>query len=169
MSITIVAGTLLVLFFGSSIWTRAGGDPDNLPPFFRDTWGGPATGGDDDFAEWRSNGKGLNLVVTNHLTEDWFDFFQKAFLDWNACPALELRARVSEVIEPDCVPQKGTMKVCNSAYGRTGWTGLNEVYFEGGYITSSVAKMNESYLKTAPDAEKQYVMCHELGSPKGLV
>ena len=50
------------------------------------------------------------------------------------------------------------MKVCNDAYGFTGWTGLNEVYFTGGNdrISASVAKMNESYLSGKSGAEKQY-------------
>lgn len=62
------------------------------------------------------------------------------------------------------------MKVCNKKYGRTGWTGLNEVYFEGAFIAASVAKMNESYLKASgtSKAEKLFVMCHEIGHGFGL-
>ena len=45
---------------------------------------------------------------------------------------------------------------------------LNELLFENGWIVSSVAMMNENYLRNARDAERQYVMCHELGHAWGL-
>lgn len=45
---------------------------------------------------------------------------------------------------------------------------LNELLFENQWIVSSVAMMNENYLRNARDTERQYVMCHELGHAWGL-
>lgn len=157
MAIIIGSAAVLVVLFGSSIWTRLGGDPNDLPPYFDQDWGkgdGSATG---DFSQWRNNKKGLNLKIRNALSSDWDVFFVKAVSDWNAAPSLALTTEdVAE--EPGCANVRGLMKVCNDFYGKTGWTGLNEVYFEGTMIAASVAKMNEDYLSASgtSTAEKQY-------------
>lgn len=58
--------------------------------------------------------------------------------------------------------------MCNANYGDTGWIGLNEVELQNGYITASVAKMNEYYLRNADFEKRKYTMCHELGHGFGL-
>lgn len=171
MCTILVGGALLVLFYGSSIWEGVGGDPYDLPPFFQDTWNDNIGNGTSvgSFSRWRNSGGGLHLTLVNSLTSDWYDYFDTAVRDWNACPALHLA--VSTIApDPECSAMNGKMKVCNAEYGLTSWTGLNEVYFEGNgaYIVSSVAKMNESYLKRSSIGERQYVMCHEIGHGFGL-
>jgi len=159
-------GVVLVLFYGPNIWSKvSGGDP-----FFRDNWdpgdGNYTVGG---FSRWHGREDGLELTLINALTSDWHKIFDKAVSDWNECPALDLSVQTSSP-EKTCSAVDGEMKVCNDFYGFTQWTGLNEVYFEGDgkYIISSVAKMNESYLKEASREERQYVMCHEIGHGFGL-
>jgi len=167
----VAGGIILILYYGSSIWQTVGGDPADLPPFFQDNWGDDIGNGTSvgTFSRWHNRGNGLHLTIVNGLTSDWYRYFTTAVDDWNACPALDLD---TETIEPDdrCQPITGQMKVCNAAYGLTAWTGLNEVYFEGNgaYIVSSVAKMNESYLRRSSSEEKQFVMCHEIGHGFGL-
>eukprot|EP00559_Dactyliosolen_fragilissimus_P005866 CAMPEP_0184859746 /NCGR_PEP_ID=MMETSP0580-20130426/4739_1 /TAXON_ID=1118495 /ORGANISM="Dactyliosolen fragilissimus" /LENGTH=500 /DNA_ID=CAMNT_0027356561 /DNA_START=34 /DNA_END=1533 /DNA_ORIENTATION=+ len=163
----LTGGVLTILLYAPSIWTRAGGDPNDLPPFFRDTWQPPSGGG--QFSQWQNGGKGgLELTIINALTPEWHDHYEASFHDWNEAPALSLTSQLASTPDPDCAPVRGAMKVCNKKYGRTGWTGLNEVYSEGAYITSSVAKMNESYLENSTGAERRYVMCHEMGHGFGL-
>jgi len=157
MALIIGCAALLVVFFGSSIWKRLGGDPNDLPPYFDQDWGkgdGSATG---DFSQWRNNKKGLNLKIRNSLSSDWDVYFVKAVSDWNAAPSLALTTE-DTAEDPECEEVRGLMKVCNDFYGKTGWTGLNEVYFEGNLIAASVAKMNEDYLSASgtSTAEKQY-------------
>jgi hypothetical protein len=68
-----------------------------------------------------------------------------------------------------CNHLRGKTRVCNDEFGDTGWFGLNEaIYYEYGdgkenTIVSSVAKINESYLREASDSQKQYVV--RLGTP----
>ena len=161
-----MGGSALVFYFGDSIWDKIGGNSDILPPFFQDKWG--TDDNPEAFSEWKNKGKGLELDIRNALTKDWFDYFDEAFDDWNQSPSLSLSKEVADKPDPDCSPIRGIMTVCNKNYGNTQWTGLNEVYYENGVIVSSVAKMNEFYLSGAGNAEKQYVMCHEIGHGFGL-
>jgi len=170
--LSIIAGAImLILYYGSNIWEQIGGDPSDLPPFFQDKWDDDIGNGTSvgTFSRWHNRGEGLQLTLVNALTSDWYTYFDSAVIDWNGCPALDLS---TTTIEPDqsCQAISGKMKVCNAEYGFTSWTGLNEVYFEGsgGFIVSSVAKMNESYLRRSSREEKQYVMCHEMGHGFGL-
>lgn len=162
----LLGGSALVFFFGDSIWDKMGGNSDYLPPFFQDKWGS----GDDpeSFSEWKNKGKGLELEIQNALTNDWFDYFEEAYDDWNQSPSLSLSKKMAYKPDPNCDPIRGIMTVCNNDYGKTEWTGLNEVYYENGVIVSSVAKMNEYYLSGAGNSERQYVMCHEIGHGFGL-
>mmetsp|Transcript_6050 Transcript_6050/g.11469 ORF Transcript_6050/g.11469 Transcript_6050/m.11469 type:complete len:440 (-) Transcript_6050:2372-3691(-) len=169
----VILGTAAVLLvvFGSSIWSRLGGDPNDMPPFFRNDGG---TGDENSsstgqFSQWRNKKQGLTLTIRNSLSSDWDTYFVKAVNDWNMAPALQLSMQ-DAAEDPDCSSVRGILKVCNGFYGRTGWTGLNEIYFEGSNIAASVAKMNESYLSASGTrtSERQYVMCHEIGHGFGL-
>jgi len=171
MCAVLAGGALLVLFYGPSIWEGIGGDPNDLPDFFQDNWDDNIGNGTSvgDFSRWQNKGNGLRLTLVNALTPDWDVYFNEAVSDWDKSPALHLSTTTMDP-ESECVPISGKMKVCNAEYGLTSWTGLNEVYFEGrgSFIVSSVAKMNESYLKRSSAGEHQYVMCHELGHGFGL-
>ena len=168
LSVIVASAVIVVTVFGSSIWKKTGID-DNLPPFLTNDWGG--THSQKDFSRWKSSGEGLTLDIQNALTNDWNSYFNTAVKDWdNGTPdALALTITYASAPDPKCSPVRGIMKVCNNWYGKSGWTGLNEVYYdENGYITYSIAKMNEDYLNGGTDGEKQYVMCHELGHGFGL-
>lgn len=168
MAIIVGGAALCIVFFGSSIWQKLGGDVEDLPPFFQDPWDdNDSNGPSGEFSQWKNKGEGLELEIRNSLSTDWDSYFIEAVRDWNESPALSLTTKNID-IDPDCTSVQGIMKVCNNYYGKTGWTGLNEVYFTGSYIAASVAKMNESYLNGKGNAEKQYVMCHELGHGFGL-
>jgi hypothetical protein len=170
MAVIVGSAAVIIIFFGDSIWSRIKqGSSDDMPPYFESDWGkgdGSATG---SFSQWKNKNKGLTLKIRNSLSSDWNEYFVQAVSDWNAAPALDLSTEDSAE-DPDCVRARGIMKVCNAAYGKLGWTGLNEVYYEGSFIAASVAKMNESYLgeRGTSTAEKQYVMCHEIGHGFGL-
>ena len=177
IAIIVGGAAICIVIFGSVVWDKLGGEDDNTklrgedddsPPFF-DPWDKDDTDNNstDEFSQWRNKGKGLTLEIRNSLSSDWDPFFIQAVNDWNEAPALSLTTENID-IDPECTSVQGIMKVCNDYYGKTGWTGLNEVYFSGSYIAASVAKMNESYLHGKHDAEKQYVMCHELGHGFGL-
>lgn len=116
-------------------------------------------------------GSGLQLKILNALDSDWHSFFDEAVADWeNGSP--DVLTLSTEIVEPDseCQPVRGVMKVCNGNYGRNEWRGLNTaVVSAGGYITSSIAQMNEYYLSRESRARKLYTMCHEIGHGKYLM
>lgn len=156
----VILGTAAVLLvvFGSSIWNRLGGNGNDMPPFFSNGGGtGDESSSPGEFSQWKNNKNGLKLTVRNALSSDWDTYFVKAVSEWNAAPALQLSTQ-DAAEDPSCSSVRGILKVCNDFYGKTGWTGLNEIYFEGSYIAASVAKMNESYLSSSgtSTAEKQY-------------
>ena len=170
-------GVVLFVVFGI-VYRSAGGDVEALPPWFRDAWdtqtgweGDYGQGANaSDFQRWKigKNKKGLKLTLINGLSENWHDHFYQAIEDWNEAGALDL-STVMDNEGPPCEKHtRGMVKTCNGDYGNTDWTGLNELLFENGWIVSSVAMMNENYLRNARDVERQYVMCHELGHAWGL-
>jgi hypothetical protein len=135
---------------------------------FSDDWG-------LDDVQWSNGGRGLRLTITNSLADDWDRFFDESVSDWNAAPSLSLSTNTAKFGDDRCSHINDVMRVCNGEYGRNvGWQGLNEVLFYEDttlgkkIIVSSVAIMNDSYLRRKSDAQKLYVMCHELGHGFGL-
>ena len=101
----------------------------------------------------RDNG-GLTLTLVNSLTEDWQMEYEQAVADWSESDALTLTTEILAVDsawsnERKCTRQKGKMVVCNGNFGDSGWVGINENEISGSRIISSVAKMNEYYLRNA--------------------
>ena len=87
LAIIVGGAAICIVLFGSNIWEGLGGNADDLPPFFQDTW--PESGGTGEFSRWRENNKGLELLIQNSLTSDWDAYFVQAVADWNkAAPAL---------------------------------------------------------------------------------
>jgi hypothetical protein len=122
--------------------------------------------------KWQvDNGQsGLRLEVLNGLTDDWQGIFDEVLSDWeNGEPdALDLSVQLDE-IDQTCEPVRSKLKVCNGDYGDTGWRGINEVLISGdGFIISSIAKMNDYYLKGSSDVLRRYTMCHQMGHGFGL-
>jgi hypothetical protein len=107
--------------------------------------------------------------MVNALDDTWQDEFKLAIDDWeNGTPdPLTLTVTRGEV-DYVCTQQDGVQKVCSGNYGDTGWLGINEILKIREEIQSSVAKMNEYYLRNADNPKRQYTMCHEIGHGFGL-
>eukprot|EP00588_Corethron_pennatum_P009711 CAMPEP_0194272752 /NCGR_PEP_ID=MMETSP0169-20130528/6229_1 /TAXON_ID=218684 /ORGANISM="Corethron pennatum, Strain L29A3" /LENGTH=518 /DNA_ID=CAMNT_0039015491 /DNA_START=178 /DNA_END=1734 /DNA_ORIENTATION=- len=166
--------------------------PDFLDGVILGKGEGPTAGED---IGWKPNGRrgvGLVLTVANACSSDWDEHFSEAVSEWDRLgEKLEMYGNV-DILEltkkevgrdVECSQSPGLLKVCNGNYGDTGWKGINEVRIQGGYISSSVAKMNEFYLgdengeglgvsafetKKKLMNERRYTMCHELGHGLGL-
>lgn len=127
--------------------------------------------GDNSTNAWPSSGNGgLQLELLNALDDTWQNEFAAAVLDWEEGDPDTLTLTVKEgEVDNACTAKDGLMKVCNGNYGDTGWLGINEMLISGGStIDSSVAKMNEYYLRNADNDKRQYTMCHEIGHGFGL-
>jgi hypothetical protein len=90
--------------------------------------------------------------------------------DWNDSTVLALTSQVGDEgqgTRKRCAAPSGQVRVCNAAYGFNGWLGLAQIWvWSDGHIAQGVAKMNDSYAMR--EAEKQYVMCQEIGHTFGL-
>ncbi|KAL3805298.1 hypothetical protein HJC23_009005 [Cyclotella cryptica] len=128
--------------------------------------------GDNTTYVWKSdfiepNNGGLHLTLLNALDDTWQQEFEDAIADWEQSPALTLDPQ-RVAVDYDCNRVDGVMVVCNANFGETGWVGINENEIVGGVIYSSVAKMNEYYLRNAEYDHRRYTMCHEVGHGFGL-
>lgn len=127
---------------------------------------------DNSTNSWPTSGTGgLDLEILNALDDTWQSEFNLAIDDWeNGNPdALTLTVSQGEV-DYTCSKVDGLQKVCSGNFGDTGWLGINVIMklTSNGEIQSSVAKMNEYYLRNAENAKRQYTMCHEIGHGFGL-
>ena len=141
-----------------------GGLSDDL---FAELHGGDPMLGDNTTLSWedtfvqKDNG-GLHLTLQNALDDTWQTEFEQAVADWKESDALQLTTeRVA--VDYNCGMVDGVMVVCNANFGATGWVGINENSIMRGVIVSSVAKMNEYYLRNAEFDHRRFTMCHEIG------
>lgn len=72
----------------------------------------------------------------------------------------------------NCKPVIDRIEVCSSAYGRTGWLGVAQIWLSNGHITQAITKLNDTYFKAGSQydtpAWRSLVMCQELGHDYGL-
>ena len=165
--VIIVAAVLGLVFaftgFGGGSTISGGSNPveENGDPFKGIT--------PSDANRWSNVGKGLTLEILNALDSQWDANFDLAVSQWDSgTPDALTLSSIKVAVDRDCTPVQGKIKVCNGDYGQTPWRGINQVLLTNGYITSSVAKLNEFYLATADAAQRQYTMCHEMGHGFGL-
>ena len=160
ISSALLAG--LAFHVWGNVGRTGGGTSTASDPIFEDEW-------EIENLQWVNEGKGLQLTIRNSLSDNYDKHFDKAVEDWNAAPSLSLMpVNSNKVVASNCFRVDGIIRACNGEYGDTQWLGLNEaLYYDGGdgnnYIVSSLVKINDTYLKDASDAKKQYVMCHEMG------
>jgi hypothetical protein len=134
---------------------------------FGDLFGGDPMLGDNTTFVWDKDHVdgdtgGLRLTLMNALDDTWQSEFDLAVSDWMESDALRLTTeRVA--VDYNCGGVDGVMVVCNANFGATGWVGINENSIVNGNIVSSVAKMNEYYLRNAEFDHRRFTMCHEIG------
>jgi len=121
---------------------------------------------------WNNNGNGLELEILNACNEEYQQYVQSAVANWEmGYPIDSLTLPTSSIpYESVCTSVPGKLKICNGDYGDTRWRGLNEVLLRGrgNTIFSSVAKLNEFYLRHEGYSQRLYTACHELGHGFGL-
>ena len=133
------------------------------------------SGGDNETLVWdfgANSRNGLILTLKNNLDETWQEEYNTAVANWmDSNPAIvRLETEVvQDYLTDKCKAEEGLMMVCNGNHGDNGMLGFNDqVFDQKGVIYSSVATMNEFYLKNAGWEERLYTMCHEMGHGLGL-
>ena len=127
---------------------------------------------DNSTSVWPTSGEGgLTLEIINALDDTWQTEFNTAITDWDSGEPDALTLKVTRAaVDYNCTVIDGVQKVCSANFDETGWLGINVIVtaVSTGSIISSIAKMNEYYLRNAKYDERQYTMCHEIGHGFGL-
>ena len=131
---------------------------------FGDLFGNDPAKGDATVRKWPADyiDGGLHLTLLNALDDTWQSEFDDALANWQESNALDLTIERVDV-DYECNRLPGVMVICNANFGATGWVGINQNEIRDGVIMSSVAKMNEYYLKNAEYDHRRFTMCHEVG------
>ena len=158
-----VVGLIFALTGGNKMVPSGG-----TPPDFES--GDPFKGKPPSQANrWNNRNSGLTIQILNALNDQWDSYFELAVQDWDTGTPDALTIMTEKVaVDNLCEPVQGKLKVCNGDYGETKWRGINQVLLANGFIISSVAKLNEYYLASADESQRQYTMCHEMGHGFGL-
>ncbi|GAA3550612.1 hypothetical protein GCM10022222_37670 [Amycolatopsis ultiminotia] len=112
----------------------------------------------------------VRLTVLDSVTSSWDANLSKANADWNRSPVFENTLSSSDssaTTRRSCPAAAGKVRVCNYAYGSTGWLGVAEIDLSSGtHIAWGTTKVNDSY--SMGTYAKQHVMCQEVGHDFGL-
>lgn len=123
-----------------------------------------------------SNSPSFTLTIVNSTTSDWDQYVDRATADWSVSGKLDmvqdLSGSTSDKDRRQCRAPSGAVRICNLAYGNTGWLGIAGISIDtNGHIVSGYTKLNDSYFDTTfynTPQWKQSVTCQELGHNIGL-
>jgi hypothetical protein len=124
---------------------------------------------------WARTTTSFDLTIVNSTTNDWGDHVSLATADWsesNVLNMVKVNGGTSRKIRRQCRAPSGQVRICNLAYGQTGWLGIAGISIDpAGHISSGYTKLNDTYFSWDyyNDADwKQSVACQELGHNVGL-
>jgi len=130
---------------------------------------------------WARTSNPFTLTVVNSTTSDWDPYVAAALADWILTnkpddPKIlgfwEDYGSESNKVRRQCSPPSGQIRICNLAYGQTGWLGVAGIWVDAyGHITKGYTKLNDTYFSSSPYNTgdwKQTVTCQELGHDFGL-
>lgn len=125
---------------------------------------------------WARTTSSFDLTVINSTTIDWDAYVGTAVGDWSDSNALNLVEDTSgdtaSKTRRQCRGGDGTVRICNLAYGNTGWLGVAGISLDNqSHITTGYTKLNDTYFSDPfydTDDWKQSVTCQELGHNLGL-
>jgi len=129
---------------------------------------------------WARLSNPFNLVVINSTTPEWDPYVSQALYDWSngstsgqtVALSEDQEGSTSSRVRRQCKAPSGMVRICNLAYGATGWLGIAGISVDAnGHIVRGYTKLNDSYFSSGfydqPDW-KQSVTCQELGHDIGL-
>jgi hypothetical protein len=116
------------------------------------------------------NGIATPLVVDNTVGA-WKTRVNIAVADWNQSNHIDSASQTGSTNQKRCPMVSGTIQVCNSSYGQTGWLGIATISLSGGHIVAGSTKLNDTYFALSQyntESWKQLVTCQEIGHDYGL-
>ncbi len=126
---------------------------------------------------WARTSNPFTIALGNNTTSAWSSLLSTASGDWTASSVLNTNIVSSNKNRATCEPTLGRVEVCNYDYGNNGWLGLAQIwiYRGGSHIAQGVVELNDYYFSGGGSsyaynntAEKQHVVCQEVGHTFGL-
>ncbi len=139
----------------------------SIPAIADHSWGPPY--------HWASTDSPFSLTVINSTTSDWDSYVSQSISDWSVSSKLtmveDINGGTSKKVRRQCKGGTGTVRICNLAYGNTGWLGIAGISIDSrNHITTGYTKLNDTYFADPfyDEVWKQSVTCQELGHDVGL-
>lgn len=125
---------------------------------------------------WARTTDSFDLIVINSTTNDWDGYVGVSIADWSDSTKMnmveDVNGDTSKKTRRQCKGGDGTVRICNLAYGNTGWLGIAGISIDSSnHITTGYTKLNDTYFSQSyynNDQWKQSVTCQELGHDIGL-
>jgi len=124
---------------------------------------------------WARTSNPFTLTVLNSTTPDWDVYVADILPRWGSGAIIKLYedySSDSSKVRRQCNAPTGQIRICNLAYGQTGWLGIAGISVDVyGHITRGYTKLNDTYFSQSfynTDAWKKSVTCQELGHDFGL-
>ena len=126
---------------------------------------------------WARTSNPFTIDLGNNTTSAWSSLLTAASSDWSASSVLDTNIVSSSKNRATCDATSGRVEVCNYDYGNTGWLGVAQIwiYLGGSHIAQGTVKVNDYYFSGGGSsyvynnsAEKQHVVCQEVGHTLGL-
>lgn len=132
------------------------------PALASHSWGG---------YHWARTANPFTLRLGDNVTSAWDSYLAAASADWTTSNVLDTTVVRGSTTARTCRAVSGTVQVCNSTYGSTGWLGVAQIWINGAHITAGTVKLNDTYFKTISyntPGWRQMVACQEVGHTFGL-
>jgi hypothetical protein len=120
---------------------------------------------------WSRTTAELTVPVGDNVDSRWDSYLTQAVNDWNASTVINSPKVAGSTNPKNCRAVAGTIQVCNSTYGQTGWLGIASISLSGGHISQGTTKLNDTYFNSAQyntPAWRAMVTCQEIGHDYGL-
>ena len=134
-----------------------------MPALATHSWGG---------YHWARTANPFTLKLGDNVDAKWDSYLVTTSSDWTASAVLNTVIVPGSSTVKRCNAVAGTIQICNTTYGNTGWLGIASVSLTGGtHITQGTVKLNDTYFNTAQyntPAWKNMVSCQEVGHTFGL-
>src|SRR5210317_1528964 len=117
---------------------------------------------------WARDTTSFDLTIINSTTTDWDGYVSNAVSDWSVSSVLNMNEDLlsddtSRKTRRRCSSPAGQVRICNLAYGQTGWLGIAGISIDSnGHITTGYTKLNDTYFSQSfysTDPWKQSVTC----------
>ena len=121
---------------------------------------------------WARTANPVTVQLGDNVDSRWDSYLRTTQSDWNQSSVIESPLVPGSTNPKNCRGVAGTIQVCNSTYGNTGWLGIASISITGGtHITQGTVKLNDTYFNTAKyntPAWRNMVTCQEVGHDYGL-